>query len=317
MSEKPLVLVLAEHEDPELRLLEAVPHVIGKDASFAEAGKEAQAIFYWTGSRDLLRTVFLAAPQVRWIHTRNAGIDNILFPELIESDVPLTNAAGIFSQSLGEFALGAMIYFAKDFPRMLRNQRASRWEHFLVDAIEGQTVGIVGYGDIGRAVARRAHAMGMKVLATKRHFPKDADPLVEQFYHPHELRAMIARCDYAVISAPLTPETRHMMGAAEFAVMKPNAVLINIGRGPVVDQAALVRTLEEGRIKGAALDVFEVEPLAADSPLWKFENALISPHSADRTHDWLERTVDLFLRQYERFAAGRPLENIVQKRLGY
>jgi phosphoglycerate dehydrogenase-like enzyme len=157
----------------------------------------------------------------------------------------------------------------------------------------------------------------MKVLALKRHPPAAGDPMVERFCMPNELHAMLAQCDYVVASAPLTPETRHMISDAEFAAMKAEAVLINVGRGPVIDQAALVRALEQKKIRGAGLDVFEEEPIAADDPIWDFENVFISPHCADHTRDWLDQAMAFFVKQYERFRTGAPLENVVDKRLGY
>jgi phosphoglycerate dehydrogenase-like enzyme len=210
-----------------------------------------------------------------------------------------------------------ILYIATDFPRMLRNKAAHRWEIFEVEEIAGQTVGIVAYGDIGRAVARRAHAMDMKVLALKRHASSSSDPLIEQFYKPCELHAMLGRCDYVVASAPLTRETRHMISDAEFAAMKTSAVIINVGRGPVIAEAALVRALSEKKIRGAGLDVFEQEPIPENDPIWALENVFISPHTADRTRVWLDRAMQFFLKQYDRFSAGEPLENVVDKHLGY
>ena len=200
---------------------------------------------------------------------------------------------------------------------MLRNQEAGRWEQFLVEEIDGQTVGIVGYGDIGRAVASRVHAMGMRVLALKRHAPATPDPFIDQFFKPDEISELLAQCDYVVVAAPLTAETHHMISDAAFAAMKPNAVVINIGRGPVIDQAALVRALTEKRIKGAGLDVFEEEPIPPGDPIYKLENVLISPHCADQTTVWLQHAMQFFLEQYERFSEGQLLENIVEKHLGY
>lgn len=318
MTAKPAVLVLTKEDDPQLKMLSGVPHAVGHTAEeVRQAAQDAAAILHWSGPREELRCVFLEAPQVRWIHSRSAGLDGVLFPELVESAVPLTNGSGVFSQSLGEFAMAMVLYFAKDFPRTLRNQRAGRWEPFDVDEIDRQTMGIVGYGDIGRACARRAKAMGMHVLALKRHPPEKPDPLIEQFYQPQHLAEMLVQCDYVVVAAPLTRETHHLMSDAQFAAMKRSAVVINVGRGPVVDQAALVRALEAGTIRGAGLDVFEKEPLAEGDPLWKMENVFISPHSADHTRDWLDQAMRFFLRQYERFTKGEPLENVVDKRLGY
>ena len=259
------------------------------------------------------------APKVRWVHSRSAGLDSLLFPELVESPVPLTNGTGVFSLSLGEFALGAILYFAKDFRRMIRNQIAGRWEQFDITEISGQTVGIVGYGDIGRAVATRVHAMGMRVLAVKRHGPplSNVDPLVDQIYSPEERIEMISRCDYIVASAPLTPETRGMIGEAEFAAMKPSAVVINVGRGPVIDEDAMLKALTGGSIKGAGLDVFTHEPLPDGHPFYRLENVLLSPHCADHTADWLEQAMRFFLENFERFRKGEPLRNVVDKKLGY
>ncbi|HEV2487729.1 MAG TPA: D-2-hydroxyacid dehydrogenase [Terracidiphilus sp.] len=322
MKKQPLVLVISDAPnpqlDPQLIMLAGVPHVhVNSPAALAEASKEAEVILHWAGPRDLLRSAFLGNPGIRWVHSRSAGLDRTLFPELVQSVVPLTNGSGVFSQTLGEFALAAILYFAKDFRRMLRNQEAGRWEQFLVEEIAGQTVGIVGYGDIGRAVASRVHAMGMRVLALKRHAPAYPDPFVAQFYKPDELSELLAHCDYVVVATPLTPETRHMIGDAAFAAMKPNAVVINVGRGPVIDQAALVRALAGGKIKGAGLDVFEEEPIPSGDPIYKFENVLVSPHCADQTKDWLNQAMQFFLLQYERFWNGQPLENIVEKHLGY
>ncbi|HTW49943.1 MAG TPA: D-2-hydroxyacid dehydrogenase [Acidobacteriaceae bacterium] len=318
MSMLPKVLVLSKSDDPQLAMLRDLPHAITRNAdAVADAGRGTEAILHWAGPKELLQAALCACPGVRWVHSRWAGLDNLLFPELVESPVLLTNGSGVFSQSLGEFVLAAILYFAKDFPRMLRNQRAERWEPFDVDEIAGQTIGIVGYGDIGRAVARRAQAMGMHVLALKRHPPNALDALVGTFYRPEAMAEMLTRCDYVVVAAPLTPETRHMIGVAQFAAMQPGAVLINVGRGPVIDHAAMTQALREGRIRGAALDVFEQEPLPADDPLWQMPNVLVSPHTADHTRDWIDAAMRFFLRQYEHFRRGEPLENVVNKRLGY
>jgi phosphoglycerate dehydrogenase-like enzyme len=318
------VLVLAEPTEPQLAMLEQLPPetsiaVGDSPAAFERAAPEATVIFNWSLGGGLLRDVFNMCPRVRWIHSRAAGLDNMLSPEIIESPVPLTNGSGVFSLPLGEFALGAILYFAKDFRRMVRNQEAGRWEQFDMPAISGQTVGIVGYGDIGRAVATRVRAMGMRVLAVKRHGPPlyNVDPLVSQIYGPDRLLEMIKQCDYVVVAAPLTAETRGMIGEAEFAAMKPDAVIINVGRGPVIDEAAMVKTLSERRIKGAGLDVFDQEPLREGHPLYSLDNVLLSPHCADHTPDWLELAMQFFIDQFARFNKGEPLVNIVDKKLGY
>jgi phosphoglycerate dehydrogenase-like enzyme len=319
------VLVLSANlADPDLKLLEKLPPdtniAVGNSVeAFERLASDADVILSWSASGKLLREVFRKCPNVRWVHSRSAGLDTVLFPELIESPVPLTNGRGVFSQSLGEFALGAILYFAKDFRRMIDNQQAGRWEPFDIVEISGQTVGIVGYGDIGRAVATRVRAMGMRILAVKRHGPPlyNVDPLINQIYPPAERTEMISQCDYIVCAAPLTPETRGMIGEAEFAAMKPNAVVVNIGRGPVIDEAAMIRALTQRRIKGAALDVFDTEPLPSGHAFYHLDNVLLSPHCADHTHDWTEQAMRFFLAQFDRYQQGKPLENVVNKKQGY
>jgi len=293
---------------------------VGNSAEqFEQSAARATVLFNWSGSLALFRKVFGWCPNLRWVHSLSVGLERTLFPDLSESSVPLTNGAGVFSPSLGEFALGAILYFAKDFRRMLRNQMAGVWEAFDVMPVTGHTVGIIGYGDIGRAVAARVRPLGMKVLAVKRHVSplKRADPLVAQIYTPDRRIEMLPLCDYVVVAAPLTSETRGMIGEPEFAAMKPTAVVINVGRGPVIDEEALVRALSTGRIKGAALDVFDHEPLPQGHPFYKLENVLLSPHCADHTPDWLDNAMQFFIAQYERFRKGEPLLNVVDKKLGY
>lgn len=318
------VVVLAEPSEPQLAMLEQLREeakivVMNSAEHLQPHAADTTVIFNWSGSLELFREAFRMCPNVRWVHSRSVGLERTLFPELIESRVPLTNGSGVFSASLGEFTIGAILYFAKDFRRLVRNQMAGVWEIFDVMPIAGQTVGIIGYGDIGRAVASRATAMGMRVLAVKRRVsPSDGkDPLAEQIY-PTERRAeMIARSDYIVVAAPLTSETRGMIGEAEFAVMKPTAVVINIGRGPVIDETAMMSALSSGRIKGAALDVFDHEPLPDGHPFYKLENVLLSPHCADHTPDWLEQAMQFFIAQFGRFRRAEPLFNVVEKKLGY
>ena len=318
------VLVLADPTEPRLAMLEELPPetsiAVGNSAeAFVNAAPDATVILNWSLQGDLQREVFRMCPKVEWVHSRAAGLDGLLFPELVESPARLTNASGVFSESLGEFVVGAILYFAKDLRRMIRNQAAGVWEPFDIVEASGQTVGIVGYGDIGRAVASRVHALGMRVLGMKRHGPpagKD-DPLAERIYGPEGLIEMIARSDYVVAAAPLTPETAGLIGEAEIAAMKPDGVLINVGRGPVIQEGALVKALSEKRIKGAALDVFETEPLPAGHPFYKLENVLLSPHCADHTPDWLDQAMRFFLAQFERFRKGEPLKNVVNKKLGY
>jgi len=316
------LLVLADPNEPQLKMLDELRPladiVIGNSRGvFENAAPVASVLFNWSGSLELLREVVGMSPKLQWMHSRSVGLERTLFPAMTEHSVTLTNGRGVFSASLGEFVLAAILYFAKDFRRMIRNQMTAKWEQFDVEAISGKIVGIVGYGDIGRAVATRVRPMGMKVLALKRHIMREPDPLIEQTYSPDRRLEMLARSDYVVVAAPLTAETRGMIAEPEFAAMKPTAVVINVGRGPVIQEEALISALSSGRIRGAGLDVFDEEPLPQDHPFYGMENVLLSPHCADHTSDWLEQAMRLFIQQYERFRSGQPLLYVVDKKLGY
>ena len=317
------VVVLGDPAELALKKLDelgpAVRLSIAKTADgLAEALPEARILYSCIGNRQEIAKIVERAPKLEWIQSRSAGLDSFLTPELIESPIPLTNGSGVFSQSLGEFVIAGALYFAKDLPRMLRSKAERRWDVFDVFELSTQTMGIVGHGDIGRATARRAKAMGMRVLALRRDIsPRPGDEDVDRLYATEQLHEMLPECDYVVATAPLTPATKHMLSKAEFAKMKPSAVVMNVGRGPVIDEAALAEALQTGAIRGAALDVFEVEPLGAESPLWYMENVLISAHTADHTQTWLHDSVAFFMEQFGRFVKGEPLKNVVDKRAGY
>jgi phosphoglycerate dehydrogenase-like enzyme len=317
------VLVLADPTEPTLAMLEKLPDettvaVGNRLEAFERTAAEATVIHTWSVAGQLLEEVFAMAPRVRWIHSRAAGLDGVIFPALAESEVILTNGRGVFSGPLGEFVLGAALFFAKDFRRMIRSRQAGIWDPFDIQPLEGQTMAIAGYGDIGRAIARRAKAFGMRVLALRRRPELSAgDPLVDEVFPLEGRLEMFSRADFVAAAAPLTPETRGMIGAAELAVLKPTAVVMNVGRGPVIDEAALVRALEQNRIAGAALDVFDREPLPDGHPFYRMDNVLLSPHCADHTPDWLERAMQFFLDNFERFHRGETLVNVVEKKRGY
>jgi phosphoglycerate dehydrogenase-like enzyme len=317
------LLVIARPDLPQLRLLERLPPetrtVVGLDRKkLAQAAPEADVVLNCTGDGTILRDLWPEFRRVRWVHSLSAGVESQVFPELVASAVPLTNARGVYKESLGEFVLAAALFYAKDLRRLVRSQQEARWDPFDSEVLYRQSMGIVGYGEIGRAVARRAKAFGMQIYATRRR-PENAsnDGLVDRLFRLDDRNAMIAQSDYIVVSAPLTPETRGLIGAAEIAAMKPTAVLINIGRGPVVDESALIEALESRKICGAALDVFDLEPLPPEHPFWRMENVLLSPHSADHIEGWLESAVEFFLTNFERFRKGGPLLNVVDKKAGY
>jgi phosphoglycerate dehydrogenase-like enzyme len=314
--------VLARPDDPGLPVLGEAPpgvtFVVGSRPSDFDGQPDPDAILGCSNERSVLESLFRRAPRLRWVHSRSAGLDAVLFPALVESDVVLTNGRGVFSRSLAEFVIGAVLFFAKDFRRLVRSQDRGAWEPFEPADVAGRTLGIVGYGDIGRAVAERARPLGMRILALRRRPERSRqDPRVDETLPPEALVDLMGRADDVVVAIPLTPESRGFVGEAAMRALRPTSVLINVGRGPVLDEAALVRVLTEGRIRGAALDVFETEPLPAGHALYGLENVLLSPHCADNTPGWLEAAMRCFLRNLGRFRRGEVLENVVDKALGY
>jgi len=314
------VVVLAEPGDPSLRRLDPVRDlarfVVGLDVAEAlRQAPRAEVLLYCAGGRAALEAAFDGLPRLRWVHSRWAGLDGLWFPALRAGGVPVTNSRGVFSRTLAEFALLAILHFAKDVPRLRRQQAARRWEPFAVEELHGRSLGILGYGDIGREVARRARAFGLRVLAVRR--DPSPDGLCDLSFPRERTREMVAASDHVVLALPLTEGTRGLFGPPEIAAMKPWSVLVNVGRGATVDEAALVAALEARRIRGAGLDVFAEEPLPAASPLWGLENVLLSPHTADRTATWLDEATDVFVANLRRFAAGEPLANAIDTRQGY
>lgn len=228
---------------------------------------------------------------------------------------------GQFSSSLAEYVMMACSYFAKDLPLLMKNKREKRWDNYDIEELRGKTMGIVGYGDIGRAVAKMASVYGMRIVALRRHpFLSRQDNLCDVVYgrDVESLNQLMAQSDYIVCSAPSTIETRGMVSAQAFDHVKQDAVFINLGRGPVVDEAALIRSLESGRLKGAALDVFSQEPLPPDNKLWELENVLISPHNMDKTQYFMHEATEFFVNEnLPRFICGEDLLNPVDIQLGY
>jgi phosphoglycerate dehydrogenase-like enzyme len=317
-----VVWVLAGADDPGLPVLSPAPEgvvfVVGDTVErFVRAPPPDAILICWVGRR-VLEPVYALARGVKWVHSRSAGVERTVFPALAESDVVMTNGRGVFSVALAEFVIGSVLYFARGFPRLLKSQVAGQWEEFDPEPVAGRTMGIVGYGDIGRAIAVRARALDVRILALRRR-PQESkgDPLVDEVLPPEALPELMRRSDDVVVALPLTPETKGFVGAAAIAQMKPSAVLVNVGRGPVLDEAALVDALAARRIKGAALDVFDKEPLPADHPFWGMDNLLLSPHSADHTPGWLDDAMRAFLANLERFRRGQPLQSVVDKARGY
>jgi phosphoglycerate dehydrogenase-like enzyme len=271
-----------------------------------------------TSHPPLLSAAIPPAKRAKWIHSLWTGVDNVLCPEIMESPLPLTNGRGVFRRPLAEWSIGAMLYFAYNMRRMIRQQQAGVWEAFTTEEIKGKTLGIVGYGGIGSLAAELARPFGMRIVALRRR-PElfQSDAIVDESYAPAQLNELMAASDYVLLAAPLTDETRGMIGAPQIAAMKSSGVLINVGRGAVVDEPALVQALQTLKIRGAALDVFTVEPLPGSHPFYEMENVLLSPHTADHVQDFVHLAVESFLENLRRFQANEPLMNLVDKHAGY
>lgn len=263
------------------------------------------------------------AEKLRWLHCPAAGVASLLIPEVLESDMVVTNSSGANSTMVAEQVVGYMLMFARRLHDAVRYQQKAKWASDLIwysrpplGQLAGKTVGIVGLGAIGREVARLAGAFRMRVVATKRDISavkKNVDLLLP----PHRLPLLLREADYVVLSLPLTKEHRGLMGARELNLMKPGAFLVNVARGSLVDEAALVAALQDNRIAGAALDVFIQEPLPRKSPLWRLPNVIITPHNAGSSGDYWDRVTVFFMENIQRRLKDKRLRNVVDKRLGY
>ncbi len=276
------------------------------------------------------------APALRWIQGHFAGVDHVLArkPPILRQAI-LTSSSGIHATAMGEYVLMMMLAHAHHLPRMLQVQASGqwpegRWKNFCPRELRGATVGIVGYGSIGREVARLAKAFGMRVLAAKRvpaeradtgwREPGTGDPagdLVDEYYALDDLPGLLGASDYVVLAVPHTAATHHLIDAAALRAMRRDAILINVGRGGLADEAAVAQALEAGVIGGAALDVFEREPLPSDSPLWRLPNVILSAHVSGFSPHYDERSLGLFAANLRRYLAGEPLLNVVDTSLGY
>jgi phosphoglycerate dehydrogenase-like enzyme len=324
---KTTLLVISPPHHYALRNLDALKNsceisISNDQAELEKLAPTAEVILYTGLSADsvILAQLWPYARSVRWIHSLATGVEKILFPAMLESSVPLTNARGAFKRSLAEFAILGILFHTKKVRRLIDNQRERKWDNFYVGFANGRVLGVVGYGEIGRECALLAKGLGLRIHALRRNPQKSAvDPLVDRVFGPGELQEMLAGIDVLLCAAPLTPDTHHMIGDAQFEVMKRTALVLNVGRGPVIDEAALVRALQGKHIAGASLDVFEHEPLPESSALWRMENVLISPHCTDRTEhpDWLDLSMQVFIDNFHRYQKGGALENVVDKKAGY
>jgi glyoxylate/hydroxypyruvate reductase A len=258
------------------------------------------------------------APRLRWLQATSAGIGEFLIGTgLIKSDITFTTAAGVHAGALAEFTILGLLYFFRDVPRLTAMQKAHHWERYTNREMAGSRLLLVGLGGVGREVARRCAAMGIEVWGARRRTGEAPPEGVSRLVPVAELRRHLASVDSLVLACPLTDETRGLIGAAEIAAMRRGAIIINIARGAVIDEAAMTAALADKRLGGAALDVFATEPLPVDSPLWDMPNVLFCPHSASTVMAENARIVEMFIDNLHRFVEGRPLHNLFDKGRGY
>lgn len=261
----------------------------------------------------IVREAWPKASDVEWVHAASAGVDVIAFPDLAHDEsVTVTNARGVFDRPIAEWVAGVALLFAKDLHTTLALQQDRTWRHRESEVLAGTRATIVGAGGIGRAIARQLTALGIDVEGVARS-PRD-DPDLGRVHPATDLPGVLSDADWVVLAVPLTADTRGMIGSLELAAMRPTARLINVARGEIVDQAALVEALRTGGIAGAALDVFEEEPLPEDHPLWAMDEVVVSPHMSGDFVGWRDTLAEQFVDNLDRWRAGEPLENVVDLR---
>jgi phosphoglycerate dehydrogenase-like enzyme len=318
-----VLLVIAQPGAPFLKALSNLPAdialIVARDAKELEMrAPEADIILYADIDGDLLSHALMHANRVRWIHSLWTGVEGILKPALTQHPATLTNGRGVFRWPLADWVVAAMLFFAFDLRRVIRQQEQVIWKPVIGTSLNGRTLGIVGYGAVGSAAAARARPFGMKIAALRRQQNLfESDSLVDEIYAADQLQKLMAASDYVLVATPLTAETHGMIGEAELSSLRPEAVVINVGRGPVINEPALLRALESNRIRGAALDVFDTEPLPPAHPFWRMPNVLLSPHTADRIEGFLDPAFECFHENLNRFRGGSPLLNVVDKTAGY
>ncbi|MEU3104847.1 D-2-hydroxyacid dehydrogenase [Streptomyces griseoflavus] len=308
----PTLLVLDADPLPRLGRLTGRVRVEHADASTL-AGRLpfADVLLVWDFTSDAVRGAWPGeGPRPRWVHTASAGVDHLLCPELAASDTVVTNARGIFDRPIAEYVAALVLAFAKDLPRTLELQRERTWRHRETRRVAGTRAVVVGSGPIGRAIAGTLGALGVRTALVGRTARSGV-------HGPQDLDRLMAGADWVIAAAPLTEGTRGMFDARRFGLMQPSAHFVNIGRGQLVVEEALAGALRGRWIAGAALDVFATEPLTPDSPLWELPGLVVSPHMSGDTVGWRDELGAQFVELFERWVAGEPLVNVVDKRRGY
>ncbi|MCP3798235.1 D-2-hydroxyacid dehydrogenase [Allokutzneria sp. A3M-2-11 16] len=287
-----------------------------REDGLAEALRGADVLFVYDFLSKAVPGAWHAADRLRWVHIASAGVDPVLFPGLRDSEVVLTNSRGVFDRPIAEYVLGVLLAFAKDFARSAELQSQKRWLHRESERLTGKRALVVGTGPIGRAIAGLLRAVGLEVTGIGRRARAD-DPDFGTVHAADRLVEHLPDADFVIAVAPLTEHTKGMFDSRAFDAMRSTARLVNVGRGELVVTSDLVDALRDRVIAGAALDVFETEPLPPDSPLWTMENVLVSPHMSGDFVGWRDALVEVFADNFRRWRADRDLRNVVDKQLGY
>ena len=320
MARRPPITILCPPDGSRpagMESFEATAQVTYTDAAgLADALHGAEALLLWDYFSEAVRDAWPSAGSLRWIHVAAAGVDKLLFPELVDSDVVVTNARGIFDRAMAEFVLGSILAVAKDLHHSHDLQAARTWHRRETRLISAETALVVGTGAIGRETARLLRAVGMDVRGAGR-TARSGDPDFGEVVASADLAAHVGWADQVVVTAPLTTETRGLISKDVLAAMKPGSHLVNVGRGPIVDEEALVSALRDGPLEAASLDVFEVEPLPAESPLWTMPGVAVSAHMSGDYEGWREALARQFVDNARRWLNGDPLLNVVDKEHGF
>ena len=317
---QPTITVLLAEDEPSLPGLDSLSGQAevreARTRAELEAALPVSDVLVVTDFRtEMLAEVWPENCPVRWVHATSAGVDALMIDPIRHSDIVVTNARGIFDRGIAEYVLGALLMFAKDTLTNLSLMKEHRWQHRETALLRGTRAVVVGAGSIGREVATLLGALGVSVVGTARNARDDA--AFDKVHAQQDLPALLADADHVIITAPLTPDTEGLFDADQFLRMKPGAVLVNVGRGPIVETGALLAALQSGRLGGAALDVFEEEPLRADHPLWDEPNVMISAHMAGDFIGWRAALGQQFVDNFQRWQNGDKLNNPVSKEHGY
>jgi phosphoglycerate dehydrogenase-like enzyme len=306
---------------PRVKVTDATEFLVQEQRGDLSSKKEFDAVLNEADvmfAARLPADVLKRAPRLKWVQTMGAGVERLLDQDMINSPVIMTNVSGIHAVPISEYIVCVLLMFVKQMPLCYRLKQEKSWQRYNAGILRGKTIGVVGLGHIGSELARLSKCFGMNVIATRRSISeRSRSRYVDKLIPRQRLAELLSESDFVALTLPSTQETTHLIGEKELRLMKPTAFIINIGRGNIVDEEALVRALEEHWIGGAGLDVFTQEPLPPDSKLWNLPNVIFSPHISGGMEDYYDRATDVFTQNLRRFLEGKKLLRVVNKQKGY